>query len=93
MRKFEKASILSSNALEIFPAQSFIYLLNGVANNGLQQSDLAIESLEAGVDYLLDDELQERDFYKQLSIAYTQKGNMEKANLYTKKALEIKDPN
>ncbi len=93
LRKFEKASILSSNALEIFPAQSFIYLLNGVANNGLQQSDLAIESLEAGVDYLLDDELQERDFYKQLSIAYTQKGNMEKANLYTKKALEIKDPN
>ncbi len=93
LKKFDKASTLSSNALEIFPAQSFIYLLNGVANNCLQKSDLAIESLEAGVDYLLDDALQERDFYKQLSIAYTQKGNMEKANLYTKKALEIKDPN
>ena len=91
--KYEKASQLSADALEAFPAQSIIYLLNGVANNGLQESDRAIESLETGVDYLLDDDRQERDFYKQLSIAYTQKGNTKKANLYTKKALEVKDPN
>jgi tetratricopeptide (TPR) repeat protein len=92
-KKFAEASQLSANALEIFPAQSIIYLLNGVANNGLQNSDQAIESLETGVDYLLDDANQERDFYKQLSIAYTQKGNTEKANLYSKKALEVKVPN
>lgn len=92
-KKYDAASELSSNALEIFPAQSIIYLLNGVANNGLQKSDLAIESLETGIDYLLDDSKQERDFYEQLSIAYTQKGNVTKANLYTKKALEVKDPN
>jgi tetratricopeptide (TPR) repeat protein len=92
-KKFAEASQLSANALEIFPAQSIIYLLNGVASNGLQNSDQAIESLETGVDYLLDDANQERDFYKQLSIAYTQKGNTEKANLYSKKALEVKVPN
>jgi tetratricopeptide (TPR) repeat protein len=91
--KYSEASQLSSNALEIFPAQSIIYLLNGVANNGLQQSDRAIESLETGVDYLLEDAKQERDFYRQLSIAYSQKGNIDKANLYTKKALAIKDTN
>jgi len=92
-KKYGEASQLSSDALEIFPAQSIIYLLNGVANNGLQQSDRAIESLETGVDYLLEDAMQERDFYRQLSVAYSQKGNVDKANLYTKKALAIKDPN
>ncbi len=92
-KKYEEASRLSVDALEIFPAQSIIYLLNGVANNGLQESDRAIESLETGVDYLLDDAEQERDFYEQLNIAYTQKGNIQKANLYAKKALAIKDAN
>lgn len=92
-KKYNEASRLSADALEFFPAQSIIYLLNGVANNGLQESDRAIESLETGVDFLLGDAKQERDFYEQLRIAYTQKGNIEKANLYIKKALAIKDPN
>jgi len=91
--KFEEAAKLSAEGMEVFPAQSLIYLLNGVANNGLQKTDLAIESLEAGIDYLFDNVQMERDFYNQLAIAYTLKGNMEKANLYTDKALNLKDPN
>ena len=92
-KKYEAASILSKAALEIFPAQALIYLLNGVANNGLQQADLAIETLEMGIDYLLDDKKMEHDFYEQLAIAYTIKGETQKANLFAKKALDLKDPN
>ncbi|MGK0427869.1 MAG: tetratricopeptide (TPR) repeat protein [Ulvibacter sp.] len=87
------ASKLSYAALEIFPAQALIYLLNGVANNGLQKPDLAIEALEGGIDYLLDDNKMEKAFYEQLTIAYRTKGDTQNANLFEKKALDLKDPN
>jgi tetratricopeptide (TPR) repeat protein len=92
-KNYEGASKLSNSALEIFPAQALIYLLNGVANNGLQKSDLAIEALEIGIDYLLDDKKMEQAFYEQLTIAYRFKGDTQNANLFAKKALDLKDLN
>jgi tetratricopeptide (TPR) repeat protein len=92
-KNYEGASQLSNAALEIFPAQALIYLLNGVANNGLQKSDLAIEALEMGIDYLLDDKKMEHDFYEQLTMAYRFKGDIKNANLFEKKTLDLKDPN
>jgi len=91
--KYDAASQLSVNAVEIFPAQPLLYLINGVANLGLANIDAAIESLETGVDYLFDDLKMEKDFYEQLANAYHQKGNTKKAEMYTKKASEIKLPN
>jgi len=92
-KKYENAAELSENSLEIFPAQPLLYLLNGVANNGLQKADVAIVSLETGLDYLLDNPKMEKDFYNQLIIAYKMKGNTTKAETYIKKASEIKYPN
>ena len=90
---FEKAEVLSSTALDIFPAQSLLYLLNGVANNGLKDSNKAIEMLEMGLDFILDDPKMERDFYQQLHEAYTQKGDVKKSNEYAKRAAQINIPN
>ncbi len=91
--KFSEAGKLSADALEIFPAQPFLYLVNGVANIKLNNIDDAIESLENGIDYLFDDLKMEKDFYEQLSIAFLQKGDREKGDHYAKKASEIKYPN
>ena len=88
-KKYDDASILSVEALEIFPAQALLYLINGVANNGLNNPELAIENLEIGLDFLLDDPKMEHDFYQQLSVAYQKKGNAKKADFYKKKASEI----
>ena len=88
--KFKEAQKLSSEGLDLFPAQPLLYLLNGVANNGLSQSDKAIESLETGLDFVFEDPTMERDFYQQLSFAYNQKGNIEKSKLYAEKAANIK---
>lgn len=88
--KFEEAVALSENALTIFPAQSLFYLLNGVANNGLNNAEKAIESLEMGIDFIPDDPKMEKDFYEQLSMAYTKKGDQKKANEFAKKASEMK---
>jgi tetratricopeptide (TPR) repeat protein len=92
-KDYNGASKLSNSALEIFPAQPLIYLLNGVANNGLQKYDLAIEALDMGIDYLLDDKKMEKAFYEQLTIAYRIKGDTQNANLFEKKALDLIDPN
>lgn len=92
-KKYEAAAKLSSEGLEIFPAQALLYLLNGVANNGIQQSEPAIESLETGLDFILDDPKMEQDFYTQLSLAYTTKGDAKKAKMYADKAAETKMPN
>jgi len=89
LKKYDDASSLSVKALEIFPAQALLYLINGVANNGLNNSELAIENLEIGLDFLLDDPKMEQDFYQQLSIAYLAKGNDKKADYYKKKASEM----
>lgn len=92
-QKYEAAAILSSEGLEIFPAQALLYLLNGVANNGIQKSDSAIESLETGLDFIMEDPQMEQDFYKQLSLAYTTKGDTKKAKIYSDKAAATKTPN
>ena len=92
-QKYEAAAKLSSEGLEIFPAQPLLYLLNGVANNGLNLSDNAIESLEMGLDFLMEDPKMERDFYNQLSLAYSQKGEKKKAKTYSDKAANLKMPN
>jgi len=92
-KKYEAAEKLSSEGLEIFPAQALLYLLNGVANNGLSKSDAAIESLETGLDFILEDPKMESDFYEQLSFAYTSKGDTKKAKMYSEKVAATKTPN
>lgn len=92
-KKFEEAQKLSDKGLEIFPAQALLYLLNGVANNGLGQNKKAIDSLEMGMDFVYDDPKMEKDFYEQLSIAYQGIGNLEKSKSFSDKANKIKVTN
>ncbi|NNM22371.1 MAG: hypothetical protein HKO54_02360 [Flavobacteriaceae bacterium] len=93
LQKYAEAVSLSENALGTFPAQALLYLLNGVANNELSQWDAAIESLEMGVDFVLEDPKMEKDYYLQLQIAYGNKGNSKKADEFGKKAAQLKEPN
>ncbi len=90
LQKNTEAANLSEEALATFPAQAFLYLLNGVANNRLGKPDIAIESLETGLDFLLDDPRVERDFYDQLRTAYEAKGDAGKAASFKLKAAQIK---
>lgn len=84
-----EAAKLSAESLESFPAQAILYLINGVAEIELSNTNSAIESLETGLDYLFDDPKMEKDFYEQLTIAYNKKGDAAKAESYRIKAAEI----
>ncbi|MDC7996756.1 tetratricopeptide repeat protein [Gilvibacter sediminis] len=89
---YQAAFDLSETALEIYPAQALLYLLQGVSLMGLDKADSAIAILEEGVDYVIDDPALEKDFYDQLSKAYNLKGNSTKAAEYAKKAQDLGTP-
>ncbi|WP_296316054.1 tetratricopeptide repeat protein [Winogradskyella sp. UBA3174] len=80
----------SEAALELYPAQPILYLVNGVANNKLNQNKKAIDNLEMGLDFIVENPNMEADFYSELSIAYKGINNISKSETFAKKAQAIK---
>ena len=88
-KAYDKAVVDSSEAIEAYPAQPVLYLINGVSLNALDRGKEAIEVLENGLDYIIDDAKMESDFYSQLSEAYKQDNNAAKAEIFAKKAKDL----
>jgi tetratricopeptide (TPR) repeat protein len=80
----------SERALELYPAQPILYLVNGVAYNNLGTYKKAIDNLEMGLDYLVDNPKMEIDFYSELSIAFKALNNISKSETFAKKAEALK---
>ena len=80
----------SNEALELYPAQPILYLVNGVAKNQIGQHEEALENLQMGLDFLIDNPQMEADFYSELSIAYKGLNNITKSDAFAKKAQAIK---
>lgn len=93
LEQYNEAEEGSTKALDKFPSQPIFYLINGVASNQLNKPKNAIESLETGLDYIIDDVKMEADFYNQLSKAYTLLNNTVKAKTFSDKAKQIQVPN
>lgn len=90
VKQYDEALKQSQIALELYPAQPILYLLNGVSYTNLSQPKKAIESLEMGLDFLVENPKMERDFYSQLSVAYQADNNNAKSKAFAKKAEAIK---
>jgi len=88
--KFEDAEKSATEALDQFPAQAVLYLLNGIAKNNLNQPEGAIEILEEGLGYVFDQPELEVAFFEQLSEAYSVLGNEKEAEKFKNKALDVK---
>ena len=86
LNKDAEAVTKSKEALDIFPSQPVLYLINGVANNKIKQPEKAIESLEIGLDFLVENPIMKADFYKQLSESYKQLNNISQSQTFAKKA-------
>jgi tetratricopeptide (TPR) repeat protein len=93
LKKHDLAKAKSSEALEIYPAQPILYLINGVALNALNQPKNALEVLETGLDYIIDNTKMKADFYNQLSKAYTLLNNTTKAKTFSDKAKQLQPTN
>ena len=91
LKQFKQAEAKSTEALEKYPSQPLLYLINGVALNNINQPQKAIHALEIGLDYIIDDTKMEADFYNQLSKAYTLLNNTTKAKTFSDKAQQLKN--
>ncbi|GAA3565641.1 tetratricopeptide repeat protein [Snuella lapsa] len=93
LKKDTLAEAKSSKALEKYPSQPILYLINGVSLNNLLKHKKAIEVLEIGLDYIIDSPKMEADFYNQLGKAYGLLNNEAKAKFYNDKAKQLESSN
>ena len=66
----QKSLDLAENFLSIYPSQTILYLISGVSYNMLEQPKKAEEVLLMGLDFLIDNNQMEIDFYNQLKVSY-----------------------
>jgi tetratricopeptide (TPR) repeat protein len=81
----------SEKAIAIYPAQPFIYLMNGVALNSIRKYREAIKILNLGLEYLIDNNELEAQFMEQLSLSYKGLGENKTATSYYKKAMDLRN--
>jgi len=93
LERYEIAEEKSNEALVKYPSQPLFYLINGVALNKLERGKEAIDTLDMGIDYIIDDTKMEVDFYKQLSIAHGLVNNTDKAKAFSDKAKQLEPTN
>ena len=86
LEMFVEAIEFSSKMLERYPNQPILYLANGVANNYMQLYQEAVNALEIGIDYVVDNKMMEIDFYKQLSLSHKYLNNIRQSQSFLKKA-------
>lgn len=77
---------VSAEALENYPSQPYFYYAQGLAFNKKGRNKDAIEILEAGLDYMIDNNISlANDIYAALVDAYTATNNTVKSNMYLRK--------
>lgn len=82
---YEKLVQVSEEALEMYPSQPYYYYAAGLALNKVLKSKKAVEMLQMGLDYLLDDYELAQKIYKELALGYTALGDTAKATMYLSK--------
>lgn len=80
----------SEEGLSLFPAQPFLYLMNGKALNSLRKYNDAKQTLEEGLDYIIDDDSLKADIFEEMSLSYKALGDNKSASAYYKRALDLR---
>jgi len=87
--RIEDALKNSEKALSLFPAQPIFYLQQAKAQNKKNQAKSAIESLEFGLDYLIDNPTMEADFYTEMAKGYEILKDSKNQEKYLQKAKKL----
>ncbi len=92
MQDFKAMQKDSKRALELFPNQGMLYLLNGIANNSLKRYDVAAEVLDEGEIYTKTDSYLHVQLLSVLADVYNNLGKFKESDDAFEKAIG-KDPN
>lgn len=87
--KFGLVSKKASDLIDFFPNQPQFYYFSGLAYNQLKQFKKAMEILEMGMDFVVDDKNLEINFNIQLGEAYNGLGDNTKKEFYFSKANQL----
>ena len=88
-QQFQKVVQKAEEGIELYPAQAYFYYYLGLANNQLRQFNKAKTSLEAGLDFVIDDLDLEINFNLQLAEAYNGLGDFKKKDSFFAKANQL----
>ena len=88
-QQFEKLAQKSAAGIELYPAQAYIYYYFGLANNQLRQFKKAKDTLETGLDFVIDDLDLEINFNLQLAEAYNGLGDFNKKDSFFAQANQL----
>ena len=80
----------SREALELFPSQPFVYLMQARALNKLKKYNNAVSVLQNGIDYVVDDYTMEANFYEELSLGFKGLSKNIDASKYYNLAIETR---
>jgi tetratricopeptide (TPR) repeat protein len=87
--QFQKLAKKSEEGMELYPSQAYFYYYFGLANNQLRQFNKAKESLEMGLDFVIDDLDLEINFNLQLAEAYNGLADFKKKDSFFAKANQL----
>jgi len=90
---FEGMLKTSEQALTYFSTDPLFYYFNGVANKWFKNYDLAINSLNMGVEFVLDNKMLLLEFYSSLADSYHAIKEHQLSDVYYEKSLEIDSNN
>lgn len=88
----EDASIFhkyAENALDLFPAQPYVYLMRGKSLHMQNKSQEALTILESGIDFVIDNPKLEASFLEEMAKVQESLGNVSKAQELRNKAKKL----
>jgi len=80
----------SNEAVELFPAQPLVYLIRAKVLNQKKEYKNALQILQIGFNYIVDDPLLEADYYEQISLNYKGLNQRDNASKYYNKAMALR---
>ncbi|MCF6347405.1 MAG: hypothetical protein L3J20_03795 [Flavobacteriaceae bacterium] len=87
---FSELEKYSNEAIELFPAQPLVYLIRAKVLKQKKEYKNALQVLQVGFNYIVDDPLLEADYYEQISLNYKKLNENENASKYYNKAIVLR---
>ena len=79
----------SEEGITLFPAQPYVYLMNGKALNNQKNYKEALSILESGIDFVIED-IMEANFYAEMANSYKGLGKLKEEKKYREKYKKLK---
>jgi tetratricopeptide (TPR) repeat protein len=82
INNFNEVTRIAEDYIDLYPTIANLYFYAGLGNNQINKPKIAIQYLESGLEFIVEDAELERNFYLQLSASYKILGNLEKESFY-----------